>query len=255
MSKQIIAIGGGKVMMPSVQQVETLTIDRAIVRAADASKPKVLFIPTASEDNPDYCQAIETLYAKLGCRVEHLLLYRDRPTSRNIRKMILQADIIYVGGGNTLRMMKLWRKLKIDAWLQTAYHQGTVMCGLSAGAICWFAYGNSDSRKFADQSNQTLIKVRGLGLVNLVLCPHYDTEKHRQQSLKQMMQKYKGVAVALENNSALHLRDEQYRILTANKACHAWKIHWHDSQYHKADLTGHARYRSMTALLQLQDAE
>jgi dipeptidase E len=70
----------------------------------------------------------------------------------------LGADIIYVGGGNTLKMMTLRRKLGVDKALQQALKKDIILSGLSAGSICWFDYGNSDSRKFTSKSTQ-LIKV------------------------------------------------------------------------------------------------
>ena len=249
--KNIIAIGGGKIMVDAIEDVETLTIDKAIVRAASKAQPKMLFIPTASSDDETYCQAITRLYNHLGCSVDHLLLYRDRPAPAKIRKLIRDANIIYVGGGNTLRMMKLWRRLGVDHLLKRAAETGTVMCGLSAGAICWFSHGNSDSRKFADNDNKTLIRVRALGLVDLLLCPHYDTERHRQKSLKHMMQKHSGISVALENNTAIQIRNEQYRIIQSQPRKQAWKIFWHNRAYHKLPLTEHNNFRSMKPLLRL----
>src|SRR5690606_6160908 len=109
------------------------------------------------------------------------------------------SDIIYVGGGNTLKMMTIWRRMGVDTLLKKAYRKGIILSGVSAGAICWFSYGNSDSRKFTSRSSQ-LIKVRGLELIPALFCPHYDVEKHRQNDLRKMMMKTpKIVAIALDN--------------------------------------------------------
>ena len=138
-----------------------------------------MFVPTASEDNKDYCDTFRRQYHnRLKCSVSELLLYRDLPSDKAIQRIISQSDIIYVGGSNTLRMMKLWRRLSVDRYLDNARKRGALLSGLSVGAICWFRQGNSDSRKFKDQSNKTLIKVAGLNYVNLLACPHYDVEKH-----------------------------------------------------------------------------
>lgn len=249
MKRNIIAIGGGKIMVPKHQQAQTLSIDKAIFEQSRKKKPKVLFIPTASEDNAEYCDAFRYQYeTRLGCSVEELLLYRNRPSNRKIQMLIAKSDIIYVGGGNTLRMMKLWRQLGVDKALDKARKRGAVLCGLSAGAICWFRQGNSDSRKFKDGRNQTLIKVTGLNYADLMLCPHYDAEKHRQPSLKAMMKTTQGVAIGVENNAALHIKDDQYRILASKKHKKAYLIYWKDGEYVKQGLKPADDFRPLIEL-------
>ena len=250
MKRNIIAIGGGRIMVPKHRDAQTLSIDQAIVQQAKKKSPKVLFIPTASEDNSDYCDAFRHQYEyRLGCDVQELLLYRNRPAARKIQTLIKQSDIIYVGGGNTLRMMKLWRSLGIDKLLDNARKKGAILCGLSAGAICWFRQGNSDSRKFKDETNKTLIKVTGLNYADLLMCPHYDVEKHRQPSLKIMMKKTKGVAIGVENNAALHIKDDQFRILNSKKNKKAYLIYWLDGNYVKQALNPSEKFQSLNNLL------
>ena len=249
MKRNIVAIGGGKIMVPKHRQAQTLLIDQTIVEQSRKKKPKVLFIPTASEDNDEYCDAFRYQYeTRLGCSVDELLLYRDRPSIRKIQMLISQSDIIYVGGGNTLRMMKLWRQLGVDKCLDKARKRGAVLSGLSAGSICWFRQGNSDSRKFKDNSNKTLIKVTGLNYADLMVCPHYDAEKHRQPSLKEMMKNTKGVAIGIENNAALHVKDDQYRILASKKNKKAYLIYWDRGKYIKQALIASDSFHPLTDL-------
>ncbi len=250
MKRNIIAIGGGKLMVPKHREPQTSLIDQSIVQQVNRKSPKVLFIPTASEDNVDYCEAFRNQYEKrLGCPVEELLLYRDRPSNRKIQMLISQSDIIYVGGGNTLRMMNLWRKLGVDKALDKARKRGAVLCGLSAGAICWFRQGNSDSRKFKDESNKTLIKVTGLNYADVLMCPHYDVEKHRQPALKAMMKTTQGIAVALENCAALHIKDDQWRILSSKKNKKAYLIYWQHGEYVKQALKPSDNFKSLAELI------
>ena len=237
MKRNIIAMGGGRIMLPDPAKVETLSIDKAIIRMSGKKQPRVLFIPTASEDNQAYCEAIQRLYGDhLKCHVDLLLLYRDRPDEKTIRSLIRKADIIYVGGGNTLRMMRFWKQLGVIGLLDQARKRGAILCGLSAGAICWFRQGNSDSRKFKDGMNKTLIKVSALNYVDLLLCPHYDAEKHRQPSLKKMMQTTKGIAVALENCVAIQIKDDSYRILASKKNRNAWLVYSEKGKDYKIKL-------------------
>lgn len=228
MKKQtIIAIGGGDFKTNKI-----LAIDQEIVRSASTLNPKLLFIPTASSDNPSYVQAITQHFAELGCAVDTLYLLHQRPDLNKIESMILSADIIYVGGGNTLKMMNLWRKLGIDKLLVKAREQGTVLCGVSAGSICWFNYGNSDSRKDKNP-DADYIKVTGLGFINALHCPHYDTESARQESLQRMMRKVPHqVAIALDDCAALQVVGGTYRILATHEKANAYKIYWHKGKFY-----------------------
>jgi len=158
---KIIAIGGGE-----IRKDETLVLDRHIVELTGKRCPTVLFLPTASGDSEDYVAAFADLYGRrLGCKVTVLRLIAGTPSQSEIREKIHSASLIYAGGGNTLRMMKRWRSLGVDNELSKAAVRGAVLAGLSAGAMCWFKYGHSDSRSFSGQKQWQYIRVRGLGLV------------------------------------------------------------------------------------------
>lgn len=242
--KKIVAIGGGEVRL-----AETFAIDKEIINLSGKKNPKLLFIPTASSDAEGYCQTIEKYFGKkLGCKVEHLLLLNKSLTKKSVREKILSADIVYVGGGNTLKMMILWRKLDVDTCLKQAHKNGTVLSGLSAGAICWFRHGESDSRKF-NNPDAPFSKVTGMGLVKALLCPHYNVEKERQADLKNMMRTTSGVAIALENCAAIEIVGDSYRIITSNKSALAYRIFWSRGKYHKEMIEKDKNYKPLTNLL------
>jgi dipeptidase E len=142
----------------------------------------------------------------------------------------LKSDIIYVGGGNTLKMMKIWKKLGVDLILKEAYKKDIMLSGLSAGAICWFKYGNSDSLKFSNKNSDT-IKVKGLGFIDGLLCPHYDIEKERRSELKKMMKNIKGIALALDNCSAIEIIDDKYRIIYSKNTASGYNVYWKDGHF------------------------
>src|SRR3989338_3503001 len=138
---KIIAIGGGEIGRPGYP-VETTKIDREIIRLTGKKSPKLLFLPTASSDDSGYAKVVEKHFGKrLGCRVDVLYLIGTKTAAREIEKRVLQSDIIYVGGGNTLKMLKIWRKRGVDRALEKAYKKGIVLSGVSAGSICWFDSG------------------------------------------------------------------------------------------------------------------
>ncbi len=210
----IIAMGGGEMRVG-----ETLPLDQQVVFHTGKSSPKALFIPTASSDAVDYYGTFRAMYSeKLGCETDVLYLIRENPTFAEIESKIAWADLVYVGGGNTLKMMRRWRKLGVDGLLKNAHQNGTVMAGLSAGAICWFAYGHSDSRSFSGKSDWQHIRVRGLGLVNALYCPHLDSE-NRTLPMHEMMKKYpQQVGIACEDHCAIEIVNNTYRIIGAGNA-------------------------------------
>ena len=185
---------------------------------------------------------------KLGCRVETLYLLREKPAFSLIRQKIREADIIYVGGGNTLLMMNLWKRRKVDQMLREAHRRGKVLCGTSAGALCWFRQGNSDSRKYYNPK-AGLIKVTGLGFLNALGCPHYDGEKDRKPQLKDMMLKTPGVAIALDNCAALEVVGDRCRVLAAKPSAAAYRIFWKGKVYFHERLSERNGWMSLTLLL------
>ena len=228
--RTIVAIGGGE-----IGEHETLAIDKEIIRLSGKKRPMVLFIPTASSDAQGYIDTFVDYYGKyLNCNVNILKLIDQHIDTKEISEKILGSDIIYVGGGNTLMMMTLWRKLGVDIMLKKAYNKGIILSGVSAGAICWFKFGNSDSRRFKN-SKAPLIKVSGLGLLDGLLCPHYHSvkyDKDRASSLKEMMNKTPGVSLAIDDFCAVVFIDGTYKVITSKDGSHAYKIYWKRGKFY-----------------------
>ena len=246
---KIIAIGGGEIGRPGTK-IETLSIDKEIIAQSGKEHPHVLFVPTASSDSQGYSQLFQQYYGKkLNCKVDTLFLTKNPSSKATISKKILNTDIIYVGGGNTLKMMMIWRRLGVDKILLEAYKKNIVLSGLSAGSICWFRHGNSDSRVFTSGSNK-LIKVAGLNLIDALHCPHYDVEPLRKPDLEKMMKHTPGVAIALNNFTALEIIDYQYRILKSKKSAKAYKIYWKKNIYYKEEIPINNKFSDLNNLLQ-----
>jgi len=226
---KIVAIGGGEIGRPRKEggfyPVETLTIDREIIRLTGKEHPKLLFLPTASGDSEGYYKVVEKYFGgKLGCKVDVLNLIKEKYSRKETAERIFGSDIVYVGGGNTMKMLKVWRTLGVDDILREAGEKGVILSGLSAGAICWFNYGNSDSLKFSSGSNK-VIRLRGLGFVSLTACPHYDFEKNRKSSLSRMIREHGGIALALDNCAAIEVVDDTYRIVVSKPGAKAYKVY------------------------------
>ncbi len=221
--KTIVAIGGGE-----LKDLETLPIDRAIVKLTRKKHPKALFIPTASNDAFGYWETFQVVYGKkLGCETDVLFLVREKLSKKQIEAKILTADIIYVGGGNTLRMLRIWKKQGVDKLLMKAYEKGVILSGLSAGAIAWFRYGSSDSRRFMKNGKEqtSFMRVSALGLLPFTLSPHHIREKKlRNPGIKEMMLRTPGVALALDDNSAILVQDDRFEILRSKSGVKIRKV-------------------------------
>ena len=245
--KKIVAIGGGEIGRPGYP-VETTKIDKEIIRRTGKRHPKLLFIPTASSDSESYFEVVKKHFGKrLGCQTDVLYLIKKRLTNKEIKKEIFQSDIIYVGGGNTLKMMKIWRKTGVDKILKEAYQKGVVLSGVSAGAICWFRQGLSGSRRFANLKAD-LIKVSGLGLINAFHCPHFDS-KEKKTALKKMMKKISGAAIAVDNCCAMEIIDGKYRVISSKPSANAYKVYWKASKYYEEKIKKEKEWRSLKELL------
>jgi dipeptidase E len=246
--KKIVAIGGGEIGRPG-HSIETLKVDKEILKLTEKKRPTLLFVPTASGDSESYFHVVQNYFGKkLGCKTDVLYLTKKRLFNQEIRNKIFSADIIYVGGGNTFRMMRVWKRYSVDKILRQAHNKGIVLSGLSAGAICWFKYGNSDSRK-AKNPEASLIKVSGLNLVGGLLCPHYDFEKGRKPDLKKMMRKTSGVSIALDNCAAIEIVDDKYRIISSKSSAKVYRCFWNKNKYIEEEILKTKNFLSFSSLL------
>ena len=219
----IVAIGGG-----DIRELTTAPIDKEIIRLSGRVHPRLTFIPTASSDNQKYWELIDQYFKKLGCRTDVLFLVKERPSYEEIKRKILMSDIIYVGGGNTLMMMKVWRATGVDILLKQAYKKkNLVLCGMSAGSICWFDSGHSDSMSFYSPKNWEYIKVRGLGLLKGIHCPHFNGQtlwKKRRDAFKEMIGKGGGFGIGIDNNCAIEFSKGKFRIIKSKKHANAYGV-------------------------------
>jgi len=225
MSRAIVAIGGGEIRTRG-----TAAIDRAILRLSGKKHPKLLFIPKARRDSERYWNHVQEYFGKfLKCKTDVLLLVREKPSRQQIRQKIEAADVIYVGGGNTLFMMRAWRRLGVDRLLRAAYSGGTVLSGISAGAICWFDSGHSDSMAFYNPRKWEYINVRGLGLIQGIHCPHFNSETRRvprRREFRKMIGRASGIGIAIENNCAIaFLDDRTYRVYRSKENSRAYRVY------------------------------
>ena len=196
-SRNIIAIGGGGFGANPGQGI----IEAYILKQTKKKRPKICFIPTATGDNEAYKVNFYSTFSKLNCEPTHLDFFKRTP---DLKKIILNQDAIFVGGGNTKSMLAVWRDWGLDKILRTAYRNGVVMSGVSAGAICWFHQGVTDSW------SSDLKIMSCLNFIKGTCCPHYDEEPERKPAVKKFLisRKIKDV-YAIDGGVALHIKDEK----------------------------------------------
>ncbi|MGE7770131.1 Type 1 glutamine amidotransferase-like domain-containing protein [Viridibacillus arvi] len=212
--KQIIALGGGGFSM----EPENPLLDSYILTQSKEINPKICFTPTASGDADNYIARFYDFFKTQNCKPTHLSLFN--PPTRDLEEFILEKDIIYVGGGNTKNLLILWREWGLDKILKKAWEKGIVLAGISAGALCWFEEGITDS--YGDG----LEPIQCLGFLNGSHCPHYDGEKDRRPSYHQLIETQRiKTGVAVDDGVAIHyIDDEIAKIVSSRPKAKAYQV-------------------------------
>lgn len=259
MSKKIVAIGGGEngrlrangTRLP----YELANQDKEIIRLTNKKQPNFLLLAHAQplERQNGYFQVMTDIYEKIyGCPCRHLRSDELTNTSY-VKNLIDWADIIFEGGGNTLDMIALWRETAFDSILRQAWIDGKVMCGVSAGANCWFKECSSDSLKIKYGDNQPLIGMDCLGFVEGLFVPHCD-EKDRLKNVKELLKKSNQVGLSMSNCTALEIVDDTYRLITSDASYHGieaygLKSYWKDDEYIEEYIDTSLKFKPLSELL------
>ena len=202
---QIIALGGGGFSM----EPDNLALDRYVLEQARHVEPAVAFLPTARGDAEDYIARFYAAFTTLPCRPSHVPLFRR---TTNLREHLLAQDVLYVGGGNTRSMLAVWREWSIPDLLREAWEAGTVLAGVSAGAICWFEQGVTDSLA------ERLTALDGLGLLSGSCCPHYDGEPERRPEYHRLLAAGSiAGGIAIDDGAAVHFRGTAIHAIVASR--------------------------------------
>ncbi len=210
---QIIAMGGGGFSM----EPDNPLLDRYILEQSRTSNPSVCFVPPSGEA-ADYVVRFYSAFVNLPCRPSHLSLFR--PPTADLESFLLEKDVIYVGGGNTRSMLALWREWEVDRILRRAWTEGVVLCGLSAGSICWFEKGLTDSIP------GLLTPLRCLGFLPGSNCPHYDGEAERRPSYHALIREGRlPTGYAGDDGVALHFIGSRLnRIVSSRPNAMAYRV-------------------------------
>ena len=228
-TKRIIAIGGGE-----LKTKETLEIDRYIAglarERAGEKRPYGLFIGTASHDSMPYFNSFRKTYTSVfDIKADVALTVYGEMDLEKIKGKFEKADFIYVGGGDTLYMLKRWKEFGLLDLIRDAYERGVIICGLSAGAICWFEDIYTDSELVEREGLYSMQK--GLGWLKGTISPHYN---ERVADFDEIMTKMPvgSCAYGIENLAALEFVNGE---LTKSISCggNAYLIENRANELHK----------------------
>ncbi len=200
MDKVIIAIGGGEIKSKTTLQIDGYVADLA-KRHAGANRATALFLGTASHDSMPYFNSFRKTYTSVyDIKAEVALTVYGEMDLEHIKAKFDKADCIYIGGGDTLFMLEHWQKTGVMDLVKQAYEQGKIICGLSAGAICWFEDMYTDYEIMRGQSADYVLK-KGLGVLEGTMCPHFNQREEDFSSA--MIKANVKCAYAVENDCAL----------------------------------------------------
>lgn len=208
--KRIVLIGGGDIGRGNTLY-ETKEIDEEIIKMTNKENPNFLFIGLASSYSDSYYDTIKKIYKELGCNTSYLKKKNIINNPDITKNKILNADIIYIGGGDSIKLINEIKEYKIDTLLEEALNKKTVLVGISAGAILLSKEGFSDSLILRGESDKYSF-LEGLNLININICPHYSLEKSIQ--LKEQINNRE--IYCLENSTALKIEDDSITIIKAN---------------------------------------
>ncbi len=195
MKKHIIAIGGGGFG----RNISSLLIEKYILSLSGSDCPKICFLPTATGDNDTYIVRFYSVFTRLNCMPSHIEFFKR---TVDLNHHLMNQDVVFVGGGNTKSMLAVWRDWGVHNILREAYNKGVIMSGVSAGSICWFTRGITDS-----WDNKLQI-IPCLDFIEGTCCPHYDEEPSRIPYVKKILLNHQVTnCISIEGGSALHFID------------------------------------------------
>lgn len=193
--RQIVAMGGGGFLM----EPENPRLDDYILSLSGKKRPKLCLIATASGDAESYFKRFYDAFPQTRCEPTHLALFTRK--ERDLRSFLLGQDVIYVSGGNTANLLAVWRVHGVDAILREAWESGVVLAGVSAGSLCWFECGVTDS--FGPELAPLY---GGLGFLSGSNCPHYDGEVMRRPMYHRFLKEGLAPGFAADDGAALHFQ-------------------------------------------------
>lgn len=204
--RQIVAFGGGGFSMESGNPL----LDDYVLGLTRAERPRVCFLPSASGDADHYIVRFYRAFSAHRCEASHISLFRREQGPEDLRRHLLSQDLIYVGGGSVVSLLGVWRAHGIDAILREAWEAGVVLCGLSAGSLCWFEEAVTG---FHGEPK----RLPGIGLLPFSNCVHYERGSKRNDYYHRFLREGMCAGYAAEDGAALHFTGTELSRVVASR--------------------------------------
>jgi len=226
--RHIVAMGGGGFLM----EPETPALDDYALALTNKEHPRVCLLPTASGDADRVIDAFYSAFPRERALAMHLSLFRRQ--RGDLRRRLMDNDMIYVGGGNTANMLAVWRLHGMDEMLSDAWKAGVVIAGVSAGACSLFEGCITDSFGPGLAALED-----GLGLLSGTFCPHYDGEVRRRPRYHQLVEEGLAGGLAADDGAAVHFVGQNlHKVVSSRSTALAYRVH-RESGVHEESLDTH----------------
>ena len=217
--KRIVAIGGGELRERTTMKIDEYIAKLAKERAGE-NRANALFIPTASHDYMPYYNTFHKVYTgTFNIKTDVALTVFKEVDMEKMRAKFEKADMIYVGGGDTVFMIEHWKMTGLLPLIKDAYERGVILAGRSAGAICWFSDIYTDSAAALGEGDKYAM-FKGLGLVEGKISPHYNT---RMLDFDKIVCYNFDCAYGVEDNAALVIENGEI-VGSVSSGGKAWKL-------------------------------
>lgn len=229
--RRIVAIGGGELRERTTLKIDEYIANLAKERAG-AERANALFLPTASHDFMPYYNTFHKVYTGIfNIKTDVALTVFKEIDEEKLRTKFEKADVIYVGGGDTVFMIERWKETGVLSLLKEAYERGVILAGLSAGAICWFSDMYTDSAAALGEGEKYAM-FSGLGWVEGKISPHYGS---RMLDFDQIVCYNYDCAYGIEDNAALLIENEKI-VGSVSSGGKAWKIERKNGAIQKTEI-------------------
>jgi peptidase E len=216
----IVAMGGGGFSM----EPDNPLLDDFVLSLSRRQPARVCFIPTGSADSATYISKFYRAFVGRAVPTDLTLfdssaLPRHPESTAALAEFVMDQDVFYVGGGSTANLLAVWRAHGLDKLLRRAWRSGAILSGISAGMICWFQGGLTDSFGHLQALDD------GLGLIKAQACPHYNGEPERQAAFRQLLATAGGSGYAADDGAALHFAGTRLReVVTSRETAGAYRF-------------------------------
>ena len=231
--KKLVLIGGGDVGRGNTSY-ETDAIDKRVVELTDKVNPNFLFIGLASSFSDSYYDTMKKIYKDLGCTCVYLKKKNILNNRDIVEKKISDADIIYFCGGDTIKLVNDLKEYDLVSLLKKAYDNGTILVGMSAGAIMLSKEGYSDSLKLRDEADKYTF-VEGLDFIDIAICPHYN-DISKKEELKGDLKGTDKKVYSLDNGTALISIDNNISFISSINKSNAYLVYYSKDGYEEEKL-------------------